>query len=74
MFPASTLARRARILARALNYEMADGSVKGPTIQMPSHGVHCKAIMESRHIDVLEMDAAGTFEREQQGVTCAWVI
>ena len=48
----------ARILARALNYEMADGSVKGPTIQMPSHGVHCKAIMESRHIDVLEMDAA----------------
>jgi DNA polymerase-3 subunit gamma/tau len=48
----------ARILARALNYEMADGSVKGPTIQMPTHGVHCKAIMESRHIDVLEMDAA----------------
>ncbi len=48
----------ARILARALNYEMPDGSVKGPTIQMPTHGVHCKAIMESRHIDVLEMDAA----------------
>ncbi len=48
----------ARILARALNYEMADGSVKGPIIQMPTHGVHCKAIMESRHIDVLEMDAA----------------
>jgi DNA polymerase-3 subunit gamma/tau len=48
----------ARILARALNYEMADGSVKGPTIQMPTHGIHCKAIMESRHIDVLEMDAA----------------
>jgi DNA polymerase-3 subunit gamma/tau len=48
----------ARILARALNYEMADGSSKGPTIQMPSHGIHCKAIMESRHIDVLEMDAA----------------
>jgi DNA polymerase-3 subunit gamma/tau len=48
----------ARILARALNYEMADGSVKGPTIHMPTHGIHCKAIMESRHIDVLEMDAA----------------
>ncbi|MET0222358.1 MAG: DNA polymerase III subunit gamma/tau, partial [Tardiphaga sp.] len=48
----------ARILARALNYEMADGSAKGPTIQMPTHGIHCKAIMESRHIDVLEMDAA----------------
>src|SRR5215208_6156590 len=26
----------ARILARALNYEMADGSVKGPAIQMPT--------------------------------------
>ena len=48
----------ARILARALNYELPDGSVKGPTIHMPSLGVHCQAIMESRHIDVLEMDAA----------------
>ena len=25
---------------------------------MPMLGVHCRAIMESRHIDVLEMDAA----------------
>jgi DNA polymerase III subunit gamma/tau len=48
----------ARILARALNYEMPDGSVTGPTIHMPVPGVHCKAIMESRHMDVLEMDAA----------------
>ncbi|MBN8970275.1 MAG: DNA polymerase III subunit gamma/tau [Rhizobiales bacterium] len=48
----------ARILARALNYELSDGSVKGPTITMPTPGVHCQAIMESRHIDVLEMDAA----------------
>ncbi|KYH01936.1 DNA polymerase III subunit gamma/tau [Bradyrhizobium sp. DOA1] len=48
----------ARILARALNYEMPEGSVKGPTIHMPSLGVHCQAIMESRHMDVLEMDAA----------------
>jgi DNA polymerase-3 subunit gamma/tau len=48
----------ARILARALNYELPDGSVKGPTITMPTPGVHCQAIMESRHIDVLEMDAA----------------
>jgi DNA polymerase-3 subunit gamma/tau len=48
----------ARILARALNYELADGSVQGPTIRMPQLGVHCRAIMESRHIDVLEMDAA----------------
>ena len=48
----------ARILARALNYERPDGSVKGPTIHMPTLGVHCQAIMESRHMDVLEMDAA----------------
>jgi DNA polymerase III subunit gamma/tau len=48
----------ARILARALNYELADGSVIGPTVNMPSIGVHCRAIMESRHIDVIEMDAA----------------
>ncbi|HXI06088.1 MAG: DNA polymerase III subunit gamma/tau [Bradyrhizobium sp.] len=48
----------ARILARALNYELPDGSVKGPTIAMPKLGVHCQAIMESRHMDVLEMDAA----------------
>ncbi len=48
----------ARILARALNYELPDGSVKGPTIHMPVPGLHCQAIMESRHMDVLEMDAA----------------
>src|SRR3977135_3009127 len=48
----------ARILARALNYELPDGSVKGPTIHMPKLGVHCQAIMESRHMDVIEMDAA----------------
>lgn len=48
----------ARILARALNYELPDGSVKGPTIAMPTLGLHCQPIMESRHIDVIEMDAA----------------
>src|SRR2546430_12333147 len=48
----------ARILARALNYELPDGSITEPTIKMPVIGVHCQAIMESRHIDVLEMDAA----------------
>src|SRR6478735_8751027 len=47
----------ARILARGLNYQKADGSGK-PTIHMPELGVHCEAIMESRHVDVLEMDAA----------------
>jgi DNA polymerase-3 subunit gamma/tau len=48
----------ARILARALNYELPDGSVTGPTIHMPVLGLHCQAIMESRHVDVIEMDAA----------------
>jgi DNA polymerase-3 subunit gamma/tau len=48
----------ARILARALNYELPDGSVAGPTIRMPVVGTHCQPIMESRHIDVIEMDAA----------------
>ena len=48
----------ARILARALNYELPDGSVKEPTIKMPVMGVHCQAIIENRHPDVLEMDAA----------------
>lgn len=57
----------ARILARGLNYQRADGQgsrdsgskdSSGPTIHMPELGVHCEAIMESRHVDVLEMDAA----------------
>ena len=48
----------ARILARALNYELPDGSITAPTIRMPAIGVHCQAIIESRHVDVLEMDAA----------------
>src|SRR6204780_4601379 len=48
----------ARILARALNYELPDGSVTGLTIKMPTLGIHCEAIMESRHLDVIEMDAA----------------
>src|ERR1700746_2934377 len=48
----------ARILARALNYELPDGSITAPAITMPAVGVHCQAIMESRHIDVIEMDDA----------------
>ena len=47
----------ARILARALNYSGVEG-VTGPTIDMPTLGEHCEAIMESRHVDILEMDAA----------------
>ncbi|WP_020187123.1 DNA polymerase III subunit gamma/tau [Methylopila sp. 73B] len=47
----------ARILARALNYETAEGG-GGPTVDLSVPGVHCEAIMESRHVDVVEMDAA----------------
>ncbi|MEQ1648065.1 MAG: DNA polymerase III subunit gamma/tau [Hyphomicrobiaceae bacterium] len=46
----------ARILARALNYEH-DGVV-GPTVDMPEFGRHCAEIIESRHPDIIEMDAA----------------
>jgi DNA polymerase-3 subunit gamma/tau len=48
----------ARILARGLNYEPMDGSPGAPTIHMPELGRQCAAIMESRHVDVMEMDAA----------------
>ena len=52
----------ARIMARALNYHRpaADGApgIDAPTIRMPGLGTHCQAIIESRHVDVVEMDAA----------------
>jgi DNA polymerase-3 subunit gamma/tau len=47
----------ARILARAFNYHVP-GKIDAPSIEMPELGVHCQAIMESRHVDVIEMDAA----------------
>ena len=46
----------ARILARAFNYQ-TETALK-PTIRMPELGQHCQAIIESRHVDVIEMDAA----------------
>ncbi len=46
----------ARILARALNYKTA--AVDRPTIDLREPGEHCQAIMEGRHVDVIEMDAA----------------
>ncbi len=48
----------ARILARGLNYVRDGHPDTGPTVSMPELGRHCRAIMESRHMDVLEMDAA----------------
>ena len=47
----------ARILARAFNYSLP-GKIDRPSVEMPELGVHCQAIMESRHVDVIEMDAA----------------
>ena len=47
----------ARILARALNFEQ-DGKTGGPTTELKSEGIHCREIIESRHPDVLELDAA----------------
>ena len=46
----------ARILARAFNYQTAE--ITRPTIRMETIGHHCQAIIESRHVDVIEMDAA----------------
>jgi DNA polymerase-3 subunit gamma/tau len=46
----------ARLLARALNYET--DTVHEPTLDLNVEGRHCKAIIEGRHMDVLELDAA----------------
>ncbi|MGD9966584.1 MAG: DNA polymerase III subunit gamma/tau [Hyphomonadaceae bacterium] len=46
----------ARLLARALNYKCGD--INAPHVQLDPMGEHCQAIMESRHPDVFEMDAA----------------
>jgi DNA polymerase-3 subunit gamma/tau len=46
----------ARLLARALNYET--DTVKGPSVDLTVEGYHCRSIIEGRHMDVLELDAA----------------
>ncbi|HEX7885876.1 MAG TPA: DNA polymerase III subunit gamma/tau [Phenylobacterium sp.] len=46
----------ARLLARALNYETA--TVHEPSLDLREEGLNCRAIVEGRHIDVLELDAA----------------
>ncbi|MBV8428386.1 MAG: DNA polymerase III subunit gamma/tau [Hyphomicrobiales bacterium] len=47
----------ARILARGLNYQLPEGS-GAPTVDLDRFGVHCAAIIEGNHIDVMEIDAA----------------
>ena len=46
----------ARLLARALNYE--SDTVHAPTLDLSVEGIHCASIIEGRHMDVLELDAA----------------
>ncbi|MFZ4601535.1 MAG: DNA polymerase III subunit gamma/tau [Caulobacterales bacterium] len=46
----------ARLLARALNYQT--DQTDRPSVKLEPLGAHCQAIMESRHPDVFEMDAA----------------
>ena len=47
----------ARLLARALNFD--DGSsTAGPSVDLTKEGRHCRAIIDGRHMDVLELDAA----------------
>jgi DNA polymerase-3 subunit gamma/tau len=46
----------ARLLARALNYD--SDTVHQPSVDLSVEGRHCRAIIEGRHMDVLEMDAA----------------
>jgi DNA polymerase-3 subunit gamma/tau len=47
----------ARLLARALNYE--SDTIHAPSVTLlAQEGRHCGAILEGRHMDVLELDAA----------------
>ncbi len=46
----------ARILARALNYKTPE--IDQPSADLSVPGEHCQPIMEGRHPDVIEMDAA----------------
>jgi DNA polymerase-3 subunit gamma/tau len=46
----------ARILARAVNFE--DETGRHPTLDLDREGIHDRAIIEGRHVDVQEMDAA----------------
>jgi DNA polymerase-3 subunit gamma/tau len=47
----------ARILARTLNYTLNNNEYT-PSIHLDKIGLNCEAIIESRHPDVFEMDAA----------------
>jgi len=46
----------ARLLARALNFK--SDTIDQPSLDLSVEGYHCRAIIEGRHMDVLELDAA----------------
>ena len=46
----------ARLLARALNFDSE--TQHGPSVNLTAEGRHCRAIIDGRHMDVLELDAA----------------
>ncbi|HEX8233028.1 MAG TPA: DNA polymerase III subunit gamma/tau [Caulobacteraceae bacterium] len=46
----------ARLLARALNFE--SDTVNAPSVNLAAEGRQCRATIDGRHIDVLELDAA----------------
>jgi DNA polymerase-3 subunit gamma/tau len=53
----------ARLLARALNYESE--TIHEPTLDLAVEGIHCASIIEGRHLDVLELDAASKTKVEE---------
>jgi DNA polymerase-3 subunit gamma/tau len=53
----------ARLLARALNYESE--TIHEPTLDLAVEGMHCASIIEGRHLDVLELDAASKTKVEE---------
>ena len=53
----------ARLLARALNYE--SDTIHQPTVDLRVEGRHCRSIIEGRHMDVLELDAASRTKVEE---------
>jgi DNA polymerase-3 subunit gamma/tau len=48
----------ARILARALNYQREGETHPQATLFFEEEGLHCRDIIQGRHVDVIEMDAA----------------
>jgi len=54
----------ARLLARALNYE-SDAVHQPSFTDLAVEGRHCRAIIEGRHLDVLELDAASRTKADE---------